>query len=1110
MTEEGIDFLSGCINDFIAKDGLVSYVKHNNTVRMNTQDFERISITSNEYSTYYHEYVSANMVEAYEPFLTLCSSIINENDMDVKQLLDIVGVYSLHKSVFIKYFRGQECVRDEEILVPEVEFEKKKFLEDLGKIMEYLTKDRPLFIFINKINLACSSALDYILYMMNLSPQCNIKIMCMGNELGNVSSYIKERFTQFRDLCKEQRCVYDWPYNIVDSDVEIETGFVYRADNTTEYYDKINTMFNTLAVDQAMYYLGIMYQKIELEKINTSAQFKISMLCYYAWLNIFKLNASYALLICDSLKNVECSGGLKNVREYQYNYLVANANMYNGNEIDARESASICIDIAQRMKDDFLEFRANLIMNMTELSGWKDIWICEKEINVSDKLISDCKKYRYFNHLAHIYIYCYDNDYRLYRVIGDLKESIPHVNLGIKIAEEMNNYQMLTEAYRKNVMIASYNGLFSVSSYFYNKSILIAKKTNNRIEEANIYNGLGYNSTASDHFKEAHKYYCKALKIYFEHRMSDYVVETLYNMGMNAILAEDYTNATRYLETVITVLRHLKKNSIRVCNISKIFGLVALSTYREGNYYLSQFYLNKSKQFLDFILGYDVDEFYSYLWDDDIFLYYFVAGLTDVGQGKYEKAIENYKKAKVFVDHINGSAFFNYPQYMVAYAEVYKLMGDVDRCNEILLEGREKFNVMGNLMRVKQIDDLLENNEVTSDKYEMTLEDTVSIEQIIEQTHMESVEMEAQAKKKDIQFFTTFQELINHPSNSIDTFIVNMVSTFKNNFNLDNVLFINCEEGESEIKYSDIEYDISRENVSKIVEYFRNETTGFAISQFSNNFHEYKEILEIFRASKIFSMVGVPIRKNDELTGVFITFVKIQESWNSSIDRDMMDEDDLEIFTYVFRQIIDALDKFKMNQLLRKQAETDQLTGLYNRKIYYDRMDKILGEAVKKGKKIDIAIIYADLDHFKYYNDHFGHSVGDAVLVEFGKIFKNASQKLGWVIRFGGDEFIIVLDTAEYDTVKTVVDNIYKSIEQSRGFEDIVKKYTNEDISISKEHRASCSIGVAMAKGINDVQMVADIRRCADDALYRVKRNGRGYAEFVTDIDVSKIDGERY
>ena len=1096
MNIEGRKYLSDCIDDFLnRKDNWLSIIRQNNVTKMQYEDFEALICDYKNYTKYYHEYVSFDMLEAYEPILSVCKNIVEKHDVDVKELVDRLDIYALQKSVYIRYFKGEDCNRDEELIVPEVEFEKKLFLEGLYLIIKELASIEPIFILINKFNCCCSSTLDFFSFLMDKDVE-NIKILCISNELGTITKYVTERFANIGKYCEKNRSVYVWPYNLVEEGVEPEKGFIFKVTDTQEYTRKINTMFNTMAHDQAYNYLEVIYQKLEVEKFSASSEFMIFVLRHFTWLNIFRMNASYAMLICDSLRQVKCEGAERDFKHYTYHYLVANANMYNGNESDAKTSALKCLDIAKRTNDEFGEFRALLLHNMAELAGWKDIWICEKEINIPDELITGCKKYKYFNHLAHIYIYCYDNDYRLYKVIEDIPKNNPHVTLGMTMAEQMKNYQLLAEGYRKNVMVSSYSGLFKSSSYFYNQSIEVVKKTGNRAEEAAIYNGLGYNSSACDNYAEAHKYYQKALKIYSEFRMHDYIIETLYNMGMNAILAEDYEHATEYLLTVVDMLMILKKNSIRVANISKIFGLVALSTFRENNYYLSQLYLNKARQFLEFILNYDVEEFYNYLWDDDMFLYYFVSALTDVREGRYEKAREHFIKAKMFIERFSGSAFFNYPQYVMEYASLMKLMGNEEGYRAILEEGIEKCTNMGNVLRVRQLEDMLAGREMIRFPQDMQLRTDITIDDLMELTRQESLAIEAAGKKKDIKFFTTFQELVNHSVEDIGDYTASLITSFKNNFNIDNVIYISCENG-NVCEYNDIEYVLSEENIQQIVEYFEDKTAGFAVSQFSNNYHDYDDIIKIFRESKIFSIISVPLLKDDVIIGIFIAFVKIKESWNSSIDRDILDADDMEIFEYVFRQIVDALDKYKMNQLLRKHAETDLLTGLYNRKMYYDRVEQYLEQATKKNTTIDMAVIYADLDKFKYYNDTFGHSIGDAVLVEFSKIFTKASQCYGWVTRFGGDEFVIVLETADKEKVEKVIEDIYRMIDEGDGFVPVVEKALGCKVEIAKENRASCSFGIAMQNNISDMKTVDAIRKKADDALYEVKRNGRGYAKFA-------------
>ena len=92
----------------------------------------------------------------------------------------------------------------------------------------------------------------------------------------------------------------------------------------------------------------------------------------------------------------------------------------------------------------------------------------------------------------------------------------------------------------------------------------------------------------------------------------------------------------------------------------------------------------------------------------------------------------------------------------------------------------------------------------------------------------------------------------------------------------------------------------------------------------------------------------------------------------------------------------------KMNDQLSDMAVKDQLTGLYNRQGFEKNM-----EEWSSRKDLYKAVIYIDLDNFKYYNDNFGHELGDYVLVRFAQVLEESVKDVGYAVRYGGDEFII-------------------------------------------------------------------------------------------------------
>lgn len=1090
MTKEGLEYLSSYTQNMLNDDCIVRIVKQNYAIKTTKEDFDKLSFNTGNIKTFYCDYLSGKMMKAYEPFMDVIRECIFENNIDLGKFFTDAGIYSLNRSVFMSYITTGKARSRENLILAEKDYDRKKFVEGIVNMLLLLSKKKPIFIMLNEANQMSESVL-FVLEELVKRTSNTLHILVVINEMGNIKGYINEAYTEFIKKSDLKGIVSDWPfqdYYETEETEETENGYVFT--DSYEEIENICTMFYTYAFEQADYYLGMIYQKVELDKADVTIRYRINMLTLYIMVSIYREDYSYALILCEKLCRIDAME-LEDEKNYLYYYFQTMANMYIGNEEDARKNAVKCREAAARLDREYEYFQSMLIQNMAELAGWKDIWICDKEIEVPDELISMCYRYDYLNHLAHIYVYCFDNDYRLYTVVEGIEERTPNVTKGILLAKKLNNEKFLVEAYRKNIMLASYKGLFQTAGYFYNKSIEIVKKDNNKFEEANIYNGLGYICCTTDKYSEANRYYNRALKIFYDEKNSDYIMETLYNMGTNAILAGDYIHATEYLMTVNNILKKLKKNSLRVCNISKMFGLLALSLFKQGNYYAAQIYTNKSENFLKCILDYGEEEFYNYLWDDDMFLYFYVSALIDTKSGKYEEALKNYDKAEIYMTRGVGNRFFSYIHFAVDKSMLLNTLGRNEESRQLLTEARTYFNSTGNFVRVKMLDDLICTGKIEYPAINMPVTE-VNLDDIMTFVRMESIEHEAESRSRQIKFFGTFQELLNHSYTSVDNEINTLITNFKNNFNLDNLMFISYENEYPEIKYSDLEYELTEHEMDILVDYFKHNTVGFAISKYSNNYHSFERIMKIFDRSKVFSIIGAPIYKYDKLYSFFITFVKIPESWNAVINREVLDEDELEVYMLVFRQILDAIEKYRLNEQLKKQAVTDELTGLLNRKGYYEVIEKMFRNYFDRNEKLSCTFMYIDLDHFKYYNDTFGHHVGDAILKRFADIFTEACGDDGYVIRFGGDEFVILINTTDMNIINKISEKIYELIDREEGFTNLVKKYVKYDVVIPEKFRTTCSIGVEMGINMTTLDDIAKIQKHADSALYYVKKNGRG------------------
>jgi diguanylate cyclase (GGDEF)-like protein len=160
---------------------------------------------------------------------------------------------------------------------------------------------------------------------------------------------------------------------------------------------------------------------------------------------------------------------------------------------------------------------------------------------------------------------------------------------------------------------------------------------------------------------------------------------------------------------------------------------------------------------------------------------------------------------------------------------------------------------------------------------------------------------------------------------------------------------------------------------------------------------------------------------------------------------------------------------------LREEATHDPLTGLANRRLFYDRLQQAIRHAHRYGSRL--GILYVDLDHFKEINDRHGHHVGDAVLTEVAKRLTACIRDSDTVARLGGDEFVVLLEGIQgREDHLAVAYKIGQTLNASTSFYGL-------DLDIA------ASIGQAIYPDDGTDEDV--LMRAADAAMYRVK-SGRG------------------
>ena len=177
-----------------------------------------------------------------------------------------------------------------------------------------------------------------------------------------------------------------------------------------------------------------------------------------------------------------------------------------------------------------------------------------------------------------------------------------------------------------------------------------------------------------------------------------------------------------------------------------------------------------------------------------------------------------------------------------------------------------------------------------------------------------------------------------------------------------------------------------------------------------------------------------------------------------------------------------ALSSVEREETLYRQAHFDTLTGLPNRQLLKDRLEQHLSNA--RVDEHSGALLFLDLDRFKEINDVFGHSVGDAVLIQAARRITSVVRDRDTVARLGGDEFVVVLPSIRNESiVRTTAERL---------LEKLGDPFTVEEV----DHYVSASIGIVLFP--EDGDSVETLLKNADAAMYRAKDAGRSRFEFFS------------
>ena len=197
--------------------------------------------------------------------------------------------------------------------------------------------------------------------------------------------------------------------------------------------------------------------------------------------------------------------------------------------------------------------------------------------------------------------------------------------------------------------------------------------------------------------------------------------------------------------------------------------------------------------------------------------------------------------------------------------------------------------------------------------------------------------------------------------------------------------------------------------------------------------------------------------------------------------------DDMDFLAILSHQLAAGIEKSLFFEKIQRISQHDGLTGLYNYRMFQERLLQEIGRRGRTKKPLSLMML--DIDHFKQYNDNYGHQAGDAVLKELSRIIANQTRchTIDTCCRYGGEEFVVIMPELELQQAIKVAGRLIKAVESA--------VFTIKETKL--ESKVTVSIGVTSVTGDEEI-LPEELIKKADDALYLSKRNGRNQVSYVT------------
>lgn len=584
------------------------------------------------------------------------------------------------------------------------------------------------------------------------------------------------------------------------------------------------------------------------------------------------------------------------------------------------------------------------------------------------------------------------------------------------------------------------------------------------IELTHVYNSIGFLLNETEDYPHAHEYYLKALRNSI--KLNDYseITITLYN------LAHLYSRSGKFKESLHTLNILQEVMSIRGTyklpfhNVHHIILSKALVYINLGQTSFAEQMIKRSNNLCITVP----------LKTKELYLSHLMQSIIHTINNNKSKALDLFNKVQTGIENAN----FSQQEYVLFYLFAIRIFAHFD-----CFEKRYRYFRQG-------IDYALKNQLFNSQKLLINTwmnrtnlyEGYDSIEMPVSEIN-QIIPLVDQERKVNVLWKQVHEmrliSMLHNFSLNVQTYEQLAAETLRllsSHFNINGgvIYFVNPEKNSSTLikEFNTSKNNFDNFNYAKL--------QSFINSHIDAEVQEYTDIT--IKNVDVHHLIIYPLIDQDTVFGQMLLF-----TFERKTD---YHHEEFDSINFIAQQLSSQLIMMIQRIKLIKVSTTDMLTGLYNRMEFHNKISMAI-KCLKPNE--EIALGFIDLDNFKYYNDNLGHDVGDKLLVWFAQLLENIKTPGDIACRWGGDEFLLLMNNCSAQEAQVRMQNVLDTLKSKNGYLKEIEKFLGKKVdNLPPKYYLSCSIGVMDSSSLKRPFTDAELLTHADQALYEVKRTGKG------------------